>query len=125
MPFRLYLPELERAKAAREASLASVKEESMSRMMKDLAVDRAKNPNAAKLDRWDPNAEEEEDDEDYEVGLIDRRDGKPRCPIHCPQQAHTDAASVSVADEGWPGQYSSIVDSKRQEDEGTVWPRPQ
>ncbi|TFK98352.1 hypothetical protein BDV98DRAFT_552911 [Pterulicium gracile] len=100
---KLYLPELERAKAAREASLASVKEESMSRMMKDLAVDRAKNPNAAKLDRWDPNAEEEEDDEDYEVGLIDRRD----------------------ADEGWPGQYSSIVDSKRQEDEGTVWPRPQ
>lgn len=65
-----YLPELERARAAREQSLQKAKEESMSRLMADLAVDRARNPNAAMADRWDPN--EEEEDEDTDVNIIDR-----------------------------------------------------
>ena len=67
---REYLPELERARAAREQSLQKAKEDSMGRLMADLAVDRARNPNAATADRWDPN--EEEDDEDPDVSIIDR-----------------------------------------------------
>lgn len=43
----------------------------MDRLMKDIEIDRAKNPNAALLDRWDPSAEEEDDD-DAEVNIIDR-----------------------------------------------------
>lgn len=66
-----YLPELERARAAREQSLQKAKEDSVSRLMADLAVDHAQNPNAAMADRWDP-AEEEEEDEDADVNIIDR-----------------------------------------------------
>ena len=45
----------------------------MTRMMKDLELDRARNPEMAARDRWDPSQEEEEDaDEDLEVNLIDR-----------------------------------------------------
>ena len=65
-----YLPELERARAAREQSLQKAKEDSMSRLMADLAVDRARNPNAATADRWDPN--EEDGDDDPDVNIIDR-----------------------------------------------------
>jgi GTPase SAR1 family protein len=93
-----YLPELQRAKAARDKSLADAKADSMSRMMKDLAMDRAKNPQGARLDRWDPNAEDDEDDE--EENIIDR------------------------SEERWPGQYAGIVNSKRQDDGDTNWPRP-
>lgn len=65
-----YLPELERARASREQSLQKVKEDSMSRLMADLAVDRAQNPDAALMDRWDPNEENEDDDTD--VDIVDR-----------------------------------------------------
>ena len=34
----------------------------MNRLMSDLAVDRKANPRGAALDRWDPNAEEDEDE---------------------------------------------------------------
>ena len=45
----------------------------MSRLMKDLAVDRAKNPEGALLDRWDPEEEENEDEEDdTDINIIDR-----------------------------------------------------
>lgn len=43
----------------------------MNRLMKDLAVDRAQNPEAARRDQWDPDAEEEEDD-DGDINIIDR-----------------------------------------------------
>lgn len=66
-----YLPELERARAAREQSLQDIKEDSINRLMKDLAVDRAANPKAAAEDRW-ASDEEDDDDEDLEVNLIDR-----------------------------------------------------
>jgi hypothetical protein len=64
-----YVPELERARAARDASLAATKADSMSRVMADLKVDRA-NPEFAARDRWDPEADE--DDDDDEANIIDR-----------------------------------------------------
>ena len=67
---REYLPELARARAAREKSLQDVKEVSLSRFMSDLAVDRAKNPSAALNDRWE--SEEEEENEDLNVDIIDQ-----------------------------------------------------
>jgi GPN-loop GTPase len=48
-----------------------VKDESMNRLMKDLEIDRAKNPHMATQDRWDPE-EEMDDDDDTEIGIIDR-----------------------------------------------------
>ena len=70
---RSYLPDLERARVTREKTLQAQKDESMNRLMKDLAVDRAKNPEAAKRDRWE---EEEDDDDDGDDGpdvdIIDR-----------------------------------------------------
>ncbi len=77
MATRDYLPELERARAHRDQSLKAAKEESMSRMMKDLTVDRAKNPSAFVNDTWDQDEEEgiegdDDDDDDSEVNIIDR-----------------------------------------------------
>ena len=46
----------------------------MNRLMKDLAVDRERNPNAALLDRLDPAQEEDDDDED--VNIIDRSESQ-------------------------------------------------
>lgn len=67
---RQYLPDLERARAAREKTLQDAKTDSINRMMSDLEVDRAKHPEAAAQDRWDP--EEEEDDDDPDINIIDR-----------------------------------------------------
>lgn len=69
---REYLPELARARAAREKSLQDVKEASLSRFMRDLAVDRAKNPGAALNDRWELEEENESEDEDLEVDIVDQ-----------------------------------------------------
>ena len=68
---REYVPELERAKKAREQSLQAAKEDSMSRLMKDLSVDRIRNPEAAASDRWASDADED-DDVDDEMNIIDR-----------------------------------------------------
>ncbi|KZT03061.1 XPA-binding protein 1 [Laetiporus sulphureus 93-53] len=94
-----YLPELERAKAAREQTLQATKDDSMNRLMKDLTVDRARNPNAAAFDRWERNEEEEEED-DTEMNIIDR------------------------SEEHWPGQYIDVTRMRRGDDEGVNWPRP-
>ncbi len=69
---REYLPELERSRAAREKALQDVKDDSVNRLMKDLEIDRARNPNSALNDRWDPNEDDEDDDDDAELNLIDR-----------------------------------------------------
>ena len=70
---REYLPELQRAREAREKSLKDLKDDSLNRFMKDLAVDREKNPSAAAADRWDPSTEEgDDDDDDVDVNIIDR-----------------------------------------------------
>ncbi|KAI0707466.1 XPA-binding protein 1 [Cerioporus squamosus] len=98
-----YLPELQRAREAREKSLKDLKDDSLSRFMKDLAVDREKNPAAAAADRWDPSAEngdEDDDDDDVDVNIIDR------------------------SDDAWPGQYIDVTRMRPRNDEGMAWPRP-
>ncbi|KAG6902146.1 hypothetical protein C0995_003903 [Termitomyces sp. Mi166 len=99
MSNRDYLPELERARASREKSLQDAKADSMRRLMKDLEIDRVKNPQGALADRWNPDAEEDEDD-DTEINIVDR------------------------SEEPWPGQYIDITRARRHEDEGINWPRP-
>lgn len=69
LALREYLPELARVQAAKEATLAAKKAESMDRMMKDLAIDRARNP-AAFEDRWEDDDDEDIDAEDNDI--IDR-----------------------------------------------------
>lgn len=81
---REYLPELRRAREAREQSLKAVKDESLSRFMRDLAVDRERNPAAAAADRWDPSAEgdgEDDEDDDPEVNIIDRSEFPPLADV--------------------------------------------
>lgn len=71
---REYVPELERARAIREKSLQEAKNDSMNRLMKDLSVDRANNPEAALHDQWNPDDgdEEDDDDDDGDINIIDR-----------------------------------------------------
>lgn len=64
-----YIPELERVRAKREKTLQKAKDENMTRVLKDLAIDREKNPVGALADRWDPD---EEDDDDGDINIIDR-----------------------------------------------------
>jgi len=90
-----YVPELERARAARDKSLQAVKDESMNRLMKDLSVDQQGNPTLA--EKWDTN--EEDDDDDLEVNLIDR------------------------SEEPWPGDYIDLTRQSGNRDNGN-WPRP-
>lgn len=108
---REYVPELARARAAREKSLQDVKEASLSRFMRDLAVDRDKNPSGAVNEQWE-SEEENEDEEDVEVDVID-------------QSALFDSISLALTDsvtgeEPWPGQY---IDVTRMREE-INWPRP-
>lgn len=74
--YRDYLPELQRARAQREKTLARAQEQakadSMARVMSDLAIDREQNPAGALADRWDPDEEFADDDEDTEINIIDR-----------------------------------------------------
>lgn len=66
---REYLPELERARQQRQKTLQGFKDDSVNRLLKDLALDRAKNPHGLLNDQWDP---EEEEDDDTEINIIDR-----------------------------------------------------
>ncbi|TEB24985.1 XPA-binding protein 1 [Coprinellus micaceus] len=93
-----YLPELERARKAKEESLRAAKQDSMNRLLKDLAIDR-QNPDFVRQDTWDP-AEEEDDDDDEEINIIDK------------------------SSDPYPGQYVDLTRSRRQEDEKVNWPRP-
>ncbi|KAF9039156.1 hypothetical protein BJ165DRAFT_1496469 [Panaeolus papilionaceus] len=64
-----YLPDLERARQQREETLRRSKDDSMNRLMKDLAIDKAKNPTGPLSAKW----EDEEDEEDCdENDVIDR-----------------------------------------------------
>ncbi|KAL4076640.1 hypothetical protein V8B97DRAFT_1942277 [Scleroderma yunnanense] len=93
-----YLPELARARAAREKSLQEAKEDSMTRFMKDFTLDRAQNPRAAADDGWD-SEEEIEDDDDLEANIIDRSEAP------------------------WPGQYIDVTRIRNDGDE-VKWPKP-
>lgn len=66
----------------------------MSRVMKDLAVDRERNPAAAAADRWDPEEEEEEDEGD-DIDIIDR---STFCPssLFLPRVIHAFAIALFV-----------------------------
>jgi hypothetical protein len=70
--YREYLPELERARVQREKSLQDMKGNSMSKLMKDLAIDRAKNPRTF-ADKF--NVEEEGGDGGDDDGDVDDDDG--------------------------------------------------
>jgi hypothetical protein len=65
---REYLPELERARAARDISLRGIKDESMARLTRDLAADKQRNP--ALNETWEE--EDEGVDEAGEDDIIDR-----------------------------------------------------
>ncbi|KAF8059924.1 XPA-binding protein 1 [Lyophyllum atratum] len=99
---REYLPELEHARALRDKSLQDVKDDSMSRMMKDLEIDRAKNPQGALADQWDPDNENNQgdDEDDGDINIVDR------------------------SEDPWPGQYIDVTRARRHEDEEINWPRP-
>lgn len=66
----------------------------MSRLMKDLAVDRERNPAAAAADRWDPEEEEEEDDGD-DIDIIDRSTFYPS-PLFLPRVIHAFSLALFV-----------------------------
>ncbi|TRM66579.1 hypothetical protein BD626DRAFT_483137 [Schizophyllum amplum] len=99
---RDYLPEIQKARAAREETLQAAKADSMNRLMKDLAVDREKNPSFAEQDRWNADDEgfDDDADDDPDINFIDKSDGD------------------------WQGQYMDIT-RMHPSDKGTNWPRPQ
>ncbi|KAF5367300.1 hypothetical protein D9757_010088 [Collybiopsis confluens] len=84
-----YLPDIERARAVREKTLEDAKADSMTRMMKDLEVDRENFPEAAERDRW---AEEDGDDEDEDDG-----DGDEETNI------------IDRTEDGWPGDFTELI----------------
>ncbi|TFK68930.1 XPA-binding protein 1 [Pluteus cervinus] len=96
---REYLPDLERARSRREQTLQEAKQDSMNRLMKDLAVDRASNPEFARQDQWEVE-EGEEDDDGGDMDIIDR------------------------SDDVWPGQYIDVTRARRPTGEDINWPRP-
>ncbi|KIM44220.1 hypothetical protein M413DRAFT_68229 [Hebeloma cylindrosporum] len=94
-----YIPELKRAQAKREKTLQQAKDENMSRVLKDRAIDREKNPAGALADRWNPD-EEDEDDDDGDINIIDR------------------------SEERGPAEYIDVTRARRRETEEINWPRP-
>jgi len=97
-----YLPELARLQAVREKTLAAKKEESMSRLMKDLAVDKKENPDAF-TDRF--ASDEEDDDEDGDL---------------------SDNDNIDRNEERGPGERDYIdLTQIRRGNENIRWPRPQ
>jgi hypothetical protein len=63
-----YLPELQRARAARGKSLQDIKNDSMNRFMEDVTKDRARNPDSALHDQWNSDDDDAEDD----INIIDK-----------------------------------------------------
>lgn len=90
----------------------------MNRLMKDLAVDRARNPGGTLNDRWEAAEDDEEDDEDTDINLIDK---SASADIHF---FFTQFVIVKTGDDPWPGQYIDITRAQRVGDEGINWPRP-
>jgi len=91
---REYLPELERARAARDKSLQDIKDESMAHLTKDIEADKQRNP--ALNETWE---EDEDVDEDGEDNIIDR------------------------SEDPWPGEYIDLTRQKGHRDDAN-WPRP-
>ncbi|PPQ77834.1 hypothetical protein CVT25_015328 [Psilocybe cyanescens] len=95
-----YLPELEEARAQREKILQDAKDDSMTRVLKDLAIDREKNPAGALADRWEDDDEEDDADDEGELDIIDR------------------------SEERGPGEYIDVTRARRHDREDINWPRP-
>lgn len=93
-----YLPELERARKKKEETLAAAKQDSMNRLLSDLAIDRAKDPGFAARDKWD--TEDDDEDQDDDIDIVDR------------------------SSDPWPGQYVDLTRAQRHPDEQINWPRP-
>ena len=118
--FREYLPELQRAREAREKSLKDLKDDSLSRFMKDLAVDRAQNPAAAAADRWEEEEDEDADD-DMDMNIIDRSGCRPLLPF---VRSKLTVVPARSGEDAWPGQYIDVTRMRPRNDEGMAWPRP-
>lgn len=112
---REYLPELEKARKQRAKTLQEVKDDSMNRLLKDLAIDRTKNPHGPLHDRWDP--EEEEEDDDTEINIIDRSKCSSR-------EMNNGDAESATGEERYPGEYIDVTRARRHEVENISWPRP-
>lgn len=96
----------------------------MNRLMKDLAVDRAKNPEAAQRDRWETEEDEEQDDDEEggDIDFTDRSKSFSRC---CTEYSILMPLSTISGDgERWPGQYIDVTRARRHGDEEINWPRP-
>lgn len=70
MSSRDYLPELQRARAARNKSLQDMKDESMARLTSDFVVDKQRNP--ALNEGWEEQEQDDGADEDGEENIVDR-----------------------------------------------------
>lgn len=135
---RDYLPELESARAQREKVLQDAKDDSLNRVLKDLAIDREENPAGALADRWDEDEDEDEEaDDEGELNLIDRC--KYRRHSHFVVVANlrvSDAhvlffflfffffISIQSAEERGPGEYIDVTRARRHDEENINWPRP-
>jgi hypothetical protein len=115
---RDYRPELEKARALREKSLQAVKDDSMNRLLTDLAIDRAQKPASALNDRWD-SEEEDDDDDDGDINIIDRC--KSGFLIKIPRSL---PLIILLAEERGPGDFVDVTRARRHEMEDINWPRP-
>jgi hypothetical protein len=82
--------------------------------MKDVAIDKAKNPMAF-TDTFQPEDDDDEDDDDDE-GVIDR------CKLLTFDLCRL--IFCSLAEERGPGEYIDVTRLRRQDNEGFSWPRP-
>lgn len=88
--------------------------------MKDLAVDRAQNPDAALRDRWEI---EDDDDADEDAGAIEFVD-QSECRILFIQDTCLIICRVLAGGERWPRQYIDLTRARRHDEEDINWPRP-
>jgi hypothetical protein len=79
---REYLPELERARAARDKSLQGMKDESMGRFVKDLTVDKQRNPTLGEAWEEDENVDENGDDNVIDRCELPSRISKPAALVY-------------------------------------------
>jgi hypothetical protein len=114
MRSREYLPELERARAARDKSLQDIKDESMARLTKDLAADKQRNP--ALNETW----EEEDEDVDEDEGITSLTDVSRIADL---KVGCTGLRDFGAAEGPWPGEYIDLTRQKGHRDD-TNWPRP-
>jgi hypothetical protein len=112
------VPELDKAKASRDASLQALKDDSMNRLMKDLTVDR-EDPEFRKHDKWEMEDDEEDEDDGGEATIIDRRASTPVATLK-----HL-ADCTQTVDDRWQGQYIDVTKMRGDQNDNMSWPRPQ